>query len=64
MLEMMRIPEACKPMQSKIKGLLHMMRSKNKKQVRSFVGGVNFYKMMWPWWTHVLTLLTELQGTR
>ena len=35
-------PKHCKPMKNKIDALLLMDRPQNKKQVRSFVGGVNF----------------------
>ena len=55
-------PKHCKPMKNKIDALLLMDRPRNKKQVRSFVGGVNFYKTMWPRRTHVLAPLTSLQG--
>ena len=49
-------------MKNKIDALLLMDRPRNKKQVRSFVGGVNFYKTMWPRRTHVLAPLTAFQG--
>ena len=52
----------CKPMKNKIDALLLMDRPRNKKQVRSFVGGVNFFKTMWPRRTHVLAPLTAFQG--
>ena len=35
-------PDSCKPMKTKINALLKMSAPNNKKQIRSFVGAVNF----------------------
>ena len=39
-------PDSCKPMKQKIEALLKMSAPSNKKQVRSFLGAINFYKSM------------------
>ena len=53
---------SCKPMKNKIDALLEMSAPSNRKQVRSFLGAINFYKYMWPRRTHVLAPLTRLAG--
>ena len=53
---------SCKPMKNKIDVLLKMSAHSNKKQVRSFLGAINFYKSMWPRRAHVLAPLTRLTG--
>ena len=53
---------SCKPMMKKIDTLLKMSGPSNRKQVRSFLGAVNFYKSMWLRHTHVLAPLTRLTG--
>jgi hypothetical protein len=39
-----------------------MSPPRNKKQLRSFIGGVNFYNSIWPRHTHVIVPLTRLTG--
>ena len=39
--------EGYSPDPKKIKGLVQMKPPKNKRQVRRFIGGVNFYRKMW-----------------
>ena len=41
-------PTLCKPMPNKVEALLLMSSPKNKKQLRSFIGEINFYNSMWP----------------
>lgn len=48
------MPTECKPMTKKVDALIKMAPARNKKQLRSFLGGVNFYKMMFPCSLHVL----------
>jgi transposase InsO family protein len=55
-------PTSVKPMPNKVEALLRMSPPKNKKQLRSFIGGINFYNSMWPRRTHVMTPLTEMTG--
>jgi transposase InsO family protein len=55
-------PTACKPMKKKVDALIQMSPPRNKKQLRSFIGGVNFYNSIWPRRTHVLAPLTRLTG--
>ena len=53
-------PTSCKPMQSKIEALLRISRPRNKREVRGFLGGINFYNTMFPRRTQVLNPLTAL----
>ena len=61
-LEYEMTPTSYKPMKNKIDALLKMSAPSNKKQVRSFLGAINFYKYMWPRRTRVLAPLTRLTG--
>ena len=47
---------------AKIQGLVAMKESKNKRQVRRFVGGVIFCRKMWRNRSYVLAPLTALTG--
>ena len=46
----------------KIQGLVQMKPLKNKRQVKRFIGGVNFYRKMWWNCSHLLIPLTKLTG--
>ena len=55
-------PEGVKPRRKKVDTILHLQPPMNVKQLRSFLGMVNYYCDMWPHHTHVLAPLTELTG--
>ena len=55
-------PTGLKPWSKKIRAILSWERPKTVKQVRSFLGAVNFYREMWPRRAHILAPLTELTG--
>ena len=57
-------PAGVKPKQKRIEAILRMQRPQNIKQLRSFIGAVNFYKTMFPRRTHVLRPLTRLTGVK
>ncbi|MGH3054181.1 MAG: RNase H-like domain-containing protein, partial [Gaiellaceae bacterium] len=53
-----------KPQQSKVKSILQLDIPKERKEVRHFVGLVNYYKNMWPKRAHVLSPLTALTSNK
>ena len=56
--------EGIKSMSNKVAAIIKIDRPTSTKNVRSFVGLVNYYKDMWPKRAHILAPLSELCSTR
>ena len=55
-------PNGVKPWSKKVRAILEMTRPRTLKQLRSFLGMVNYYCYMWPKRSHILNPLTRLTG--
>ena len=54
--------EGVKPQQKKIQGILDIKEVRYTKQIRSFAGMINYYKVLWPRRSRILSPLTTLTG--
>ena len=57
-------PRGLKPWRKKIDAILHMDRPKTPKELRKFIGMVNYYRDMWPSRAHILKPLTDKSGLK
>ena len=53
-------PDGIKPWSKKVRAILEMKRPTKRKDVRAFLGMVNYYRYMWPKRSHILQPLTDL----
>ena len=55
-------PQGVKPQKKKVSAMAQLERPKTKKQLRRFIGLINFYRYMWRKRSHLLTPLSALTG--
>ncbi len=56
--------DGLKPLPKKVEAISRVARPTSTKEVRSFVGLINYYKDMWPKRAHILAPLTELCSSK
>jgi len=56
--------QGIKPMKKKVEALLKIQAPKNRKELRSFIGIINFYRDMWIRRSHTLAPLTKLTSKK
>ena len=57
-------PTGLKPWKKKINAILKLERPRTVKQLRSFIGAVNFYRDMYPQRSHIMAPLTKLTSSK
>ena len=57
-------PKGIRPMAKKVEAIKNLQPPKTVKQVRSFLGMINYYKDMWQHRSHLLAPLTDLTATK
>ena len=57
-------PHGVKPWKKKIQGILDMQRPTTLKEMRTFLGAVNYYRDLWPRRAHILKPLTDRVGKK
>jgi len=57
-------PTGLKPWQKKVDAIMKMQRPSSLKEMRTFIGTVNYYRDLWPHRSHVLAPLLEKVGKK
>ena len=56
--------EGIQPMKDKVAAIMNITEPKTRKQLRSFIGVVNYYRDMWIRRSHILAPLASLTSTK
>ena len=57
-------PKGILPQPRKVKAIMNMAEPKNKKELRGFIGLVNYYRHMWKHRSHLLAPLSSMAGAK
>lgn len=57
-------PQGIMPQERKVKAILNMVAPRNKKELRHFIGLVNYYRFMWRKRSHILSPLAALSSPK
>ena len=56
--------DGVKPINRKIKVITNMRPPNSREEFQNFIGAINYYRYMWPMWSHTLETFTKLTSIK